>query len=55
VSATRRGKPGGRFYALLALIAVLGMGALGYAATRGGTGDAAPRAVATSWGAPTRR
>jgi protein-disulfide isomerase len=46
VSTARRGKPGGRFYALLALIAVLGMGALGYAATRGDSaGDAPPRAV----------
>jgi protein-disulfide isomerase len=34
VAPARRGKPSGRFYALLGLIALLGIGGLGYAATR---------------------
>jgi protein-disulfide isomerase len=40
VSQARRGKPSGRFYALLGLIALLGIGALAYAATRRDSGAA---------------
>ena len=46
MSQARRGGPGRRFYTLLGIIAVLGIAALGYAASRRGTGT--PAAVAAS-------
>jgi protein-disulfide isomerase len=45
VTNARRGRSGKRFYALLGAIGVLGIGALGYAATRRDAPAAAPRDV----------
>jgi protein-disulfide isomerase len=45
VTKARRGKSTGRFYALLGVIGVVGIGALGYAATRKDAPAAAERAV----------